>query len=227
MTVLGRRKLHDEKSRGYEYPHQIVYPRSVRHAMNAPNVDQFYTNGCVGFSGTNLLNCSAAQKSRRQFHWIDRVKRSTRYLTNDDGLTNYGNATANDPFDWRYPPTDDGASALGLMKWWLAAGIITMYEWCFTMNQFLAALQHQPVLVGTNWYDGMMAPDRLGRIKPTGTSVGGHEYLADQIIWKTKYIGFENSWGENWGLGGRFYMSFGDVEALLKDGGDVAVPKLL
>lgn len=227
---LGRIELHDPKSRNYEFAvRKDSRPISVRHAMNAPHVDQFYLSACVGFSGTNMLNCAAALRSRRKFNFIfNSSLRSLRgYLDNEDGITNYSNATVFDPFDWEYPPTDEGSSALGLMKFWNKQGIISGYDWCFTFDQFLAALQRQPVLVGTEWFENMMTPDRLGRVQPTGESVGGHEYLATQIIWKTRHIGFEQSWGESWGMGGRFYMSFDAVEYLLTDNGDAAVPRFL
>lgn len=198
--------------------------------MDAPNVDQFYTSGCVGFSGTNMLNCTAAQRSRRRWNYWENggSGRSSKYLDNNDGLTNYGGATTYDPFDWIYPPTDEGSSAIGLMKFWLKYGIIDRYEWAFTFDQFLAALQRQPVLVGTNWYKGMFNPSPYGVLSLTGNSVGGHEYLANAILWDKQLIGFENSWGENWGLRGRFYMPFDMAEELIiNQQGDVAVPSFL
>jgi hypothetical protein len=227
----GRIQLHDPRSRDYAFRSTRPISSSVTHRFDAPHVDQFYLSGCVGFAGTNMLNCAAAQRSRKQFHWIDHVRRSTRYLTNDDGLTNYHNATVNDPFDWTWPPTDEGSSALGLMKWWRAAGIIHGYEWTFDFDSFLKALETQPLLVGTNWYSDMNKPNQLGFVAPTGESLGGHEYLATgfrRVSADDDYIlRFENSWGENWGLGGRFYMMSKNFERLLGEGADVARPRFL
>lgn len=224
---LGRVTLHDPRSLAYEYPKQIVYPKSVRHVMKAPNVDQFYTSGCVGFSGVNMLNCVVAASSRRMFNVATKTRYTNHYLNNDDGLADYSGATKYDPFPGQYPPTDEGSSALGLMKFWKAIGVITLYEWATTFNQFLAALQHQPVLLGTEWFADMMNPDSKGMIMPTGKSVGGHEYLADQLIYPANVIGFENSWGDSWGAGGRFFMHFDDVRRLLANDGDCAVPHFL
>jgi hypothetical protein len=224
---LGRIRLHDPRSRGFAYP--VETPQtgySVRHRMDARNVDQFYTSGCVGFSGANLLNCAAAVRSRRVFN-RPTVGALYRYLDNEDGLHNYSNSTKHDPFDWTYPPQDEGSSGLGLMKYWRMISVITGYDWTFSFTHFLAALQKQPVLVGTNWYDQMNYPSAQGIATVGGDSQGGHEYLANAILWHDRLIGFENSWGENWGLRGRFYLSFDDTEALISDGGDVAVPRLL
>lgn len=233
MNPLGRIQLHDPRSLAYapkrQYVHEIGQI-SVRHAMNAPNADQFYTSGCVGFSGTNMLNCSAALRSRTKFNqlfWTPH-RAAHGYLTNEDGLHNYSEATANDPFPWLYPPTDEGSSALGLMKFWKRYGIIAGYEWAFTFDQFLGMLQSQPVLVGTQWYESMMTPDASGLVRPQGDIVGGHEYLATAINWTRQFISFENSWGESWGQRGRFYMTFDSVERLLIDeGGDAVAPKFL
>jgi hypothetical protein len=229
-SPLGRIQLHDEASRSHAYPRKRVHEInrvSVRHRMDAPNVDQFYTSGCVGFAGANFLNCGMAVRSRRHFTRYEASRYHARYLDNNDGLHNYSESTKRDPFDWVYPPTDEGSSALGLMKFWKEVGVIGEYRWCFTFDQFLAALQRQPVLVGTNWYEGMMTPDSEGNVQVRGDSVGGHEYLATAILWETKRISFENSWGEGWGRRGRFYINFYDFADLLADGGDAVAPVVL
>lgn len=225
---LGRIQRHDPQSRRYAVSVTPTPGKSVRHSMNAPNVDQFYLGACVGFSGTNMLNCSMAVRSRAKFNSIVKYdKAGTTYLSNNDGIENYHWATVYDPYPGEYPPSDEGSSAIGLMTWWKQVGIVTGYDWAFSFDQFLAALQRQPVLVGTEWFDSMMEPDDVGVLHPGGRSAGGHEYLATQINWPRRHIGFENSWGEAWGVGGRFYMTFDDFEALLADGGDAVAPRFL
>lgn len=227
MNELGRIVLHDERSRDYPIRRKQLPMRSVRHAMNAANLDQFYLSACVGFAGANALNCAKGLHSRRQFNFVFGRRRGHYYLDNKDGITNYHNATVHDPFDWVYPPTDEGSSAIGLMKFWHQHGIITGYDWAFTFDQFLAALQRQPVLIGTEWFTGMMEPDSQGRVQPAGRSLGGHQYLATEIIWNTRHIGFQNSWGEDWGLDGRFYMQMADISELLANDGDAVAPRFL
>lgn len=228
---LGRIRRHDPASRGFAYQGAPRTGYSVRHRMDSPNVDQFYTSGCVGFSGTNGLNCALAKRSRTVFNVLypnSGLRFSgSRYLDNNDGLTNYSGATRNDPFDWTYPPDDEGSSALGLMKFWRGLNIISGYDWAFSFDAFLAALQKQPVLVGTDWYENMFYPTARGVVTIDGDNVGGHEYLANAILWDAKLVGFENSWGESWGVGGRFYMAFDDIERLLDEGGDAAIPRFL
>lgn len=234
MTInLGRKLHHDPESRKYAAPQRkLDTRRNVRHAMNATHVDQFYLGGCVGFSGTNMLNTAAAVRSRRKFNTLVHTSRSTRYLGNNDGIENYHEATIYDPFPGQYPPTDEGSSAIGLMKWWKKVGIIGSYTWTFTFDQFLATLQHQPLLVGTNWFDDMMSTgaDGIVHSKAAGNG-GGHEYLATEIIWGKKLLGYEQSWGQNppgFGKAGRFWMPMDLAEELIiNQQGDVAVPSFL
>ncbi|HVQ51360.1 MAG TPA: hypothetical protein VMS92_15060 [Mycobacterium sp.] len=232
---LGRIVHHDPKSRDHAFIAAAGLPtRHVRHAMNAPHVDQFFLSGCVGFSGTNMLNTAYAIRSRRKFNAVVPIgKAGSSYLGNKDGIRNYHEATLRDPYPGKYPPDDEGSSAIGLMKWWKEVGVITSYAWTFTFDDFLTALSRQPVLCGTNWYDDMYAtgPDGIIQTAASG-EYGGHEYLATEIIPSKKLLGFEQSWGQHPpGFGnrkGRFYMSYDLAEELIiHQQGDVAVPKLI
>jgi hypothetical protein len=152
------------------------------------------------------------------------------YMDNNDGIEFYSAATRRDPFDWTYLPDDFGSSALGLMKYWKELGIIRGYRWAFNFDQFLSALMKQPVLVGTDWYSDMTNPMLAKRGRwlaiPRGIPQGGHEYLANGILWKEKLIRCEQSWGENID-GATFYVAFEHMEWLLSRGGDVAIPELI
>jgi hypothetical protein len=228
---LGRIKLHDPRSRNYKYPVRKAIPKvSVRHRLDARHVDQFYLSGCVGYSGTNSLNTRAARKSREKFNQVIHQRFTAHFLGNKDGTRNYHESTLRDPYDWTYPPKDDGSSALGLMKFWKEIGVISRYDWTFTFDAFLAALQRQPVLVGTVWYDDMMSTDSNGIIHSSASgSGGGHEYLANAILWGKQLIGYEQSWGEHpHGFKPTFYMPFDLAEELIiHQEGDVAVPRFL
>lgn len=230
MTDFGRRINHDPQNREYAFERRVSSSKpTVRHRLDAPHLDQFYTSGCVGFSGGNFLNTRYARRARTLFNRATGANFRSDYLDNNDGLRNYSEATKRDPFDWTYPPDDEGSSALGLMKWWKEIGVISSYRWTFTFDAFLAALQTQPVLIGTNWYDDMMDTDEHGVVHSTAAgSGGGHEYLANAILWSRRLIGCENSWGENvFGKRGTFYIPFDLAEELIiNQEGDVAVPIL-
>lgn len=231
MINFGRIKLHDEKSREHEHKaRKGARIASVRHILAADHVDQFFLSGCVGFSATNMLNTRMAFRSRKRFNTALKGIKANRYLNNEDGIRNYSEATKRDPFEGAYPPVDEGSSAIGVMKWLKSQGVISAYDWTFTFAAFLDALQRQPVLVGTNWYDDMMETDANGIVHSTATGdSGGHEYLANAIIRPKKLIGFEQSWGEHpEGFHATFFMPFDLAEELIiRQEGDVAVPKFL
>jgi len=231
MPNLGRVKLHDPKSRQHEYQARGVTRRyNIRHRLEAQHVDQFYLSGCVGFSATNLLNTRMAARSRKRFNTALKGVKTYKYLDNNDGIRNYSESTKRDPFPWTYKPDDEGSSALGVMKWLTEQGVISGYNWTFTFDAFLAALQKQPVLLGTNWYDDMMDTGANGVLHSTATGDGGgHEYLANAINYSKKLIGCEQSWGEHpQGFAPTFYIPFDLAEELIiNQEGDVAVPTLL
>src|SRR5574341_1414656 len=49
---------------------------------------------------------------------------------------------------------------------------------------------------------------------------GGHEYYINECNTSLRFLGFVNSWGEKFGLGGKFYMTFETYAELLRQNGD-------
>lgn len=224
MTVtrlaLGRKVNHDSRSRNYP-ARRATQLRSVLWTHNAPVLDQGDVGGCTGFALTQLLNTTPFATSRPQ----------RRYLTAQHALQLYSAATGEDEFGWTYPPTDNGSSGLGVCKAGQRLGYLSRYEHAFGLDHMLAALQLQPVIVGTAWYEGMTwmpaerGSDRIAR--PEGKDLGGHEYLCIGADLSRHTLQFINSWGPDWPIRngrGRFRISFADFERLLADQVDVTVP---
>lgn len=67
----------------------------------------------------------------------------------------------------------------------------------------------------------MDTPDANGLVRVTGQVRGGHEYELDEIDAERRLIGVTNSWGPEFGVGGRFYIGFDDFARLLSEDGDV------
>ena len=86
------------------------------------------------------------------------------------------------------------------------------------LTQFL--LTQGPVMVGTDWYEGMFTPDFVHVVKPTGAVAGGHWYLVRGIDTKTRLARIRNSWGSGWGYHGDAYIALSDLATLLEGDGE-------
>jgi hypothetical protein len=214
MPALGRLVEHDERSRLYQAV-KAATQRSVLWGHHAPVLDQGDLGSCTGNATAQLINTDFFAKSRK----------SGAYLAEQDAVQIYELATRLDGIPGNtYPPTDGGSSGIGAAKAGVNLHYFTGYKHTFGFDHFCLALQTQPVIVGTSWYEGMFRPDRHGVVRMGGAVAGGHEYLALGISYERKTLTFLNSWGSSWGIGGRFHMSFNTFNQLLNDQGDVTAP---
>jgi hypothetical protein len=125
-----------------------------------------------------------------------------------------------------YPPNDPGGTGLFVCKAAKQLGWINSYTHAFGIEQALKALVLRPVITGIHWYTSFDTPDPEGlvAIAPGATVRGGHEVVADEIDATNSLVWFWNSWGTQFGVGGRFCMSFATWATLLTQQGDVTVP---
>lgn len=212
MPALGRHVEHDPQSRDYPARRLAGPAKSVLWPHLAPVLDQGNLGSCTGNALAQLLNTAKFKNVR------------TRYLTEDVALRLYSKATALDDEPGAYPPDDTGSSGLAVAKAGVSFGYLSGYRHAFGMAHFLDAIQQQPVIVGTTWYDGMFEPDARGYIKPSGDVAGGHEYLVLGANVRWRYVTILNSWSASWGRKGRALIHFDDFASLLADQGDVTVP---
>jgi len=160
------------------------------------------------------LNTSKFTASRPKRHYLD--ESYARLL--------YAKATTLDNIPGQWPTNDTGSSGLAVAKAGKALGYLTGYQHAFGFDHFLAAIQLQPVIVGTNWYQDMFDIDGQGYVSVTGDLAGGHEYLALGVDVTHRYVTCLNSWGQSWGRKGRFRVTFDDFTQLLNQDGDVTAP---
>ncbi|TDO18115.1 hypothetical protein EV580_1297 [Mycobacterium sp. BK086] len=220
MPTLGRLLDHDARSRQFE-ARRATKPRSVLWGHHAPVLDQGDLGACTGNATAQLINTDFFEPSRS----TQRPALPSGFLTEADAVHIYSLATRLDGIASNtYPPTDEGSSGLGAAKAGKKLGYFTGYRHCFGFDHFAAAVQLQPVIVGTNWYEAMFTPDIQGFVWPRGAVQGGHEYLCLGISYETKTLTFLNSWGDGWGRDGRFFMTFATFTKLLAEQGDATAP---
>lgn len=215
---LGHWKAPDPRSQNYLY-RATVRRRSVLHAADGPILDQDGVGACGGFFDADILNTAKFYRSRRRpLHRIG-------YLGDEAGFNFYSAATLLDEWpDEKWPPDDVGTSMTGCAKALQKAGYIDRYEWADDFPMFLAALERQPVGLGTLWTSGMDDPDSKFLIRPTGDLEGGHAFMAFGVNYTSQRIKCRNHWTDGWGDDGDFYVSFADMEWLISQGGEVVVP---
>lgn len=185
-------------------------------------VDQGETGTCVGQGWRNLLSAEPIRttKGPSAFDIYDAAIAIDEWKQNDaDVKRQYG--------------TSVRAGAKVLQEW----GFLERYVWAKSagdiMEWMLAGLGG--VVIGTNWYDGMMTPDADGVIHITGRSRGGHctyVYGADR---PGGMFLIQNSWGPGWGgwrnpVGGqrsnlgKCRISVMDMDRLIRENGEACTP---
>lgn len=119
----------------------------------------------------------------------------------------------------------DGTSVLAGAKAVQQKGFLPEYRWGFNLDDLVLTLgYHGPVVLGLNWYTGMLDVDADGRLHVTGQVEGGHCVLADSVRVSARTISGPNSWGYDWGINGRWTMSWDDIGRLLDEDGEQCVP---
>lgn len=209
-TRLDRLQQFDERSREYRLRIGTNRLRSYTWRCNA-NLDQGSEGACVGFGISHEL-CSrpAEVKGLDNAYARERIYWEAQKIDDWDGGS-YPGAS----------PRYEGTSVLAGVKIAKSLGWFDEYRWAFGIDDLLRGLAYNgPSVLGINWYNGMYSPDAKGFIRPSGTLAGGHCILARAINARDEFITLRNSWGAAWGKGGDCYISFADMDKLLKEDGE-------
>lgn len=172
--------------------------------------DQGSTSECVAFSWC---------------HWLAEGPITQKQTTKGTSIVdpNYLYAEAQKVDEWpgeNYDGTSVRAGAKILMR----DGFISSYNWAWDIDTVVSALLSVgPLVVGTNWYDGMFYPDANSKISVSGNLAGGHAYLLDGVNTKTGLIRIKNSWGKGWGHSGFAYISISDMGRLISEEGEACL----
>lgn len=105
-------------------------------------------------------------------------------------------------------------------------GVIGAYLWAHTPEEFEQWIMLRgPIMVGLNWYEGMMEPDEEGIVRLTGEIVSSHQVLVRGLnLLEGRYL-IANSWGAQWGQLGDCWIAKDDLHRLVFDeSGDAICP---
>ena len=187
----------------------IVVPKvkGSKFYFNPMKLDQGSEGACVGFGHVQGFNSDPKRHKKG----------------NDYGHEVYREATYID--DW---PNEDwtnssGTSVRAGAEVMLKRGHIPGYAFTYSVQEIATwILNKGPVIIGVDWYAGMDRPSQKNDyfIKPTGARRGGHCTLIDGVRWNrdsSDYFRVLNSWGPDWGFGGRARITAEDLHKLLSE----------
>jgi hypothetical protein len=214
----GRLRAPDPRDRMYALPQR---PRAAvgvtKRLWRSPGIlDQGQTSQCVVYSGDKYLTT--------------RPITNKGFRTNEDREKIYKEVQALD--EW--PGEDyDGTSVRAFYKWLKDKGFISEYRWAFDCETIINhVLGTGPVQMGTIWDDGLSQPDPRGYLSPTTDTAddSGHAWIivgADREArnpdGSSGRVTMVNSWGYEWAKKGRAFLTFDNVDKLIKMEGEAAV----
>jgi hypothetical protein len=214
----GRLKSPDPRDRLYALPPRPPQAAGVRvKTWRSPGIlDQGMTSQCVVYSGYKYLTT--------------RPITNKGFKTNEDRARVYKEVQELD--EW--PGTDyEGTSVRAFYKWLKSKGFITEYRWAFDCETVVNhVLGIGPVQMGTIWDESMSSPDRWGYIYPNTDNAddSGHAWIivganrdARNPDGTRGRVTMVNSWGLGWGRRGRAFITFNNLDKLIKLDGEAAV----
>lgn len=208
---LGRHINHDPRSLAFQIRPRASTAVSITHEHLIPVLDQGSLGSCTGNATVAALGTSPYYQTIPD----------PSLLNESMAVRLYSKATSLDSFPGSYPPEDTGSDGLSVAKAAVSEGLISGYLHATSLDATVTALQAGPVICGVNWYEGFDVPDQDGLVKIQGKVRGGHEFCLYGVDMVKKQFIAVNSWGQNWGRNGSFYISFTDFAQLLKERGDV------
>jgi len=119
----------------------------------------------------------------------------------------------------------EGTSVLAGAKVAKSRGYYSNYLWADNeLDMARTVSNYGPVIIGIDWYEGMMDPDSRGFLHPTGNVVGGHCVVVIGIDVENGFYTIRNSWGKSWGDNGEAKIFRADMAKLIAANGDVCKP---
>lgn len=204
---LDRLIQFDSQSRSY--PIRTLVPKTPRSYTWSCKawLDQGREGACVGFAWSHELIARPAL---------------VQAITDHTALALYKAAQGLDEWEGE---DYSGTSIIAGAKAVQALGFMPEYRWSFSIEELILGVGYSgPAVLGLNWYQGMFRPNDKGYITPSGQLSGGHAILCNGVDLKRERLRLHNSWGADWGERGECWISFSDMDRLLKERGEACFP---
>jgi hypothetical protein len=167
-----------------------------------PTLDQKQTSRCTQYGTCGALGAAP------YMHAHDPLALGQVPL--DGYADQYAWSQAHDEFEGDESSGVYGSSGRAAMDYLRKRGVISAYYWARNVieaDEYISRAGGSPLVAGSDWIASMDKPNATGVISDlSGDVVGGHEYV---VLWhakKQKLWKCQNSWGENWGVNGVFYL---------------------
>jgi hypothetical protein len=213
---LGRHQVHDALVPELEAVVDLLEPiHDVDHAEHQPAWDQGRIGDCTMNAAYGTIVC-------------DPFGRPGVTYTEDDIVHGYTLETQLDDtqIPGQYPPDDTGSTGAWSMRVLENLGLIKTWRHCRTLHAALRLLNRGPISAGIPWYPSMFTPDadHVIHVDDSVEPSGGHQVCIVANDTKRRRVRIRNSWGPGWGDQGHAWLSWSDLDKLLKAGGDVVQP---
>lgn len=213
MPGLGRVIIPDERDNNYLLSTLLAGDttdlrslRSFRHYKSGPPLNQGSTSHCVAYAWVQWL-MSAPTVTMKMLPDTSWVYREAQLIDEWPGEE----------------PQYYGTSVRAGVKVLQKRGHVESYHWTKNVNETAAwILEYGTIVLGTYWYTSMDAVDKNGvaKIVKGSPTRGGHAYLCVGYNQNMGAFRCLNSWGRQWGDGGRFWLLGEDLDRLFREYGE-------
>jgi hypothetical protein len=219
---LGRNLNHDPRSRQYRTG-WAGKPVTAKHERRIPYLNQ---NSIPRLHGRGLGCCSGCATvgllgSEPFFSTLDEDHEEG--LDINLAVDVYSLATQIDPFAGVYPNSDTGSDGLSVAKAAVQLDYSSGYQHIMSLDEAYAQIVEGPFIFGGIWMSSMDEPDSEGVVRFSGYARGGHEWLFREYDATTGLWLADNSWTEDWGLGGSFKVPDEDMQKQFEQQADATV----